>query len=139
MSVPPTFRWQQSTRPADSQRAVGKLGVQHLPVESRLLAFVLLPNTESKSTLRPREFCGCWGVGEAVNPADVNRQQTIRNQICNNYTSVPPNMTSSRCRICDILLNHTAPARLVYLAHIYVVAPEGSSIMLLERHLPLYI
>lgn len=42
-----------------------------LPEASRLLALVLLPNTESKSTLRPREFCGCCGVGEAVNPGEI--------------------------------------------------------------------
>lgn len=41
---------------------------QHLPVESRLLALVLLPNTESKSMLRPWGLSGCWGVGEPVNP-----------------------------------------------------------------------
>ncbi len=30
-----------------------QLHTKHLPVESKLLALVLLPNTESKSTLRP--------------------------------------------------------------------------------------
>lgn len=49
------------------------LVVQHLPVGSRLLPLVLLPKTDSKSTLRPREFCGCWAVGEAVNPEEAKR------------------------------------------------------------------
>lgn len=43
-------------------------GQGHLPEESRLLALVLLPKTESKSTLRLWGFWGCWGVGEAANP-----------------------------------------------------------------------
>lgn len=74
-------------RCATSQRAMGKetsecVGVHHLPVESRLLALVLFPNTESKSMLRPLEFCGCWGVGEAVNPNEaketVNHSHTYK-------------------------------------------------------------
>lgn len=47
------------------------------PVESRLLALVLLPNTESKSTLRLWAFWGCWGVGEAVNPDDRENNQPL--------------------------------------------------------------
>lgn len=50
---------------------------QHLPVESRLLALVLLPNTESKSMLRPWGLCGCWSVGEPVNPGGA-KTQTVR-------------------------------------------------------------
>lgn len=57
------------------------VGVQHSPVESRLLALVLLPNTESKSTLRPREFWGCWGVGEAANPGEAKKRLTMRIQV----------------------------------------------------------
>lgn len=57
------------------------VGLKDLPVDSMLLALVLLPNTESKSTLRPREFCGCWGVGEAVNPVKTKRKLTVCIQI----------------------------------------------------------
>lgn len=85
-SVPKTFRWQQSTWGLLALKGQWEVwpvcvGVQHLPVQSRLLALVLFPNTESKSTLRPREFCGCWGVGEAVNPGEAKRKLTIRIQI----------------------------------------------------------
>lgn len=72
-----TLRWQQSTLGLLALKGNRKrecTGEQHLPVESRLLALVLLPNTESKSTLRPWEFCGCWGVGEAVNPGGAKRK-----------------------------------------------------------------
>ncbi len=74
---------------------VGGLRVQHLPVESRLLALALLPNTESKSTLRPREFCCCWRVGEVVNPGEAKRKPTIRRYWHDN-SSIPPNTTTSR-------------------------------------------
>lgn len=42
------------------------VSIQNLPVESKLLALVLLPNTESNSALMPRRF----GAGEAVNAAE---------------------------------------------------------------------
>lgn len=53
-------------------------GERNSPVESRLLALVLLPNTESKSTLRLWEFWGCWGVGEVVNPSERENSQSPR-------------------------------------------------------------
>lgn len=60
---------------------------RHLPVESRLLALVLLPNTESKSMLRPWGLCGCWGVGEPANPGGT-KTQTVSAIWVNNLRSI---------------------------------------------------
>lgn len=80
--------WVKGTVCADSDG-------QQLPVESRLLALVLLPKTESKSMLRPWAFCGCWGVGEPVNPVE-KRQKALRGGRNDNSKSIWGVLNQSR-------------------------------------------
>lgn len=47
------------------------------PAGSMVLPLVLLPNTESKSTWRPRALAGGWGAEDAENPV-VGVQSVIQ-------------------------------------------------------------
>lgn len=52
-----------------------------LPPESTITLADLFPNTDSKSTLRPAEGCGC-ATGEGVNPKkNQNKKKKLKSLI----------------------------------------------------------